>query len=194
MAELYYQGHGSYRITTQNNTVIYVDPYAGDGYDIPGDVIIVTHEHGDHNHTDLVTRKEGGVILRHADLFDGQTYLTHTFKDITVTGTPAENKNHPRSQCVGFILTCDGKKIYGAGDTSYFPEMEAFEHLDLALLPCDGIYNMGPVEAAHCADVMDVKKAIPVHMAPGRLYDKAQAQRFRSDKALFVEPGETLDI
>ena len=32
---LYYQGHGSFRITTAEGKVIYVDPHAGDGYDSP---------------------------------------------------------------------------------------------------------------------------------------------------------------
>ena len=48
MAKLYYQGHGSFRLTSQNGTVLYVDPYAGDGYLLPADYILVTHEHGDH--------------------------------------------------------------------------------------------------------------------------------------------------
>ena len=33
MAELLYQGHGSYRIVSNEGVVIYVDPYAGEGYD-----------------------------------------------------------------------------------------------------------------------------------------------------------------
>ena len=33
-ARLLYQGHGSYRITTGEGKVIYVDPYAGGGYDL----------------------------------------------------------------------------------------------------------------------------------------------------------------
>ena len=55
MAELLYQGHGSYRIVSNEGVVIYVDPYAGEGYDMPADIVIVTHEHSDHNQVDLVT-------------------------------------------------------------------------------------------------------------------------------------------
>ncbi len=36
MAELLYQGHGSYRIVSNEGVVIYVDPYAGEGYHMPG--------------------------------------------------------------------------------------------------------------------------------------------------------------
>ena len=68
MAKFYYQGHGSYRITSDEGVVIYVDPYAGDGYDLPADLIIVTHEHTDHNQVQLVNLKKDGVILRQIDL------------------------------------------------------------------------------------------------------------------------------
>ena len=62
MAELLYQGHGSYRIVSNEGVVIYVDPYAGEGYDMPADIVIVTHEHSDHNQVDLVTLKDDGVM------------------------------------------------------------------------------------------------------------------------------------
>ena len=81
MAELLYQGHGSYRIVSNEGVVIYVDPYAGEGYDMPADIVIVTHEHSDHNQVDLVTLKDDGVILRHGDLFvDGH----HSVEDIGI--------------------------------------------------------------------------------------------------------------
>ena len=44
MAKLLYQGHGSYRITADDGRVLYVDPYAGEGYDKPADIVIITHE------------------------------------------------------------------------------------------------------------------------------------------------------
>ena len=67
MAELLYQGHGSFRICTAAGAVIYVDPFAGDGYDRAANLVLVTHEHYDHNQVDLVTLKDGGKILRAAD-------------------------------------------------------------------------------------------------------------------------------
>ena len=39
MAEILYQGHGSFRLTTSGGAVIYVDPFAGDGYDRPADLV-----------------------------------------------------------------------------------------------------------------------------------------------------------
>ena len=44
MAKLLYQGHGSYRITADDGRVLYVDPYAGEGYDKPADIVLITHD------------------------------------------------------------------------------------------------------------------------------------------------------
>ena len=194
MAKLLYQGHGSYRITSDNGIVVYVDPYAGEGYDVPADLVSVTHEHSDHNQVDLVTLKDDGVILRHGDLFvDGESPIKK-IKKVMIEGTPAENKNHTREECVGFIMTVDGITLYGAGDTNYYPEMESFNDLDYALLPVDGIYNMSAQEASRCAHVIDSRYFIPIHTSPTQLYDEDIAKSFKSPHALYIKPGERLKL
>ena len=51
---LLYQGHASLRIVTAEEKVIYIDPFAGEGYDLPADLILITHAHSDHTRTDLI--------------------------------------------------------------------------------------------------------------------------------------------
>ena len=57
---LLYQGHGSLRIVTAQGKVIYIDPYAGDGYDLPADLILVSHAHQDHSAVSLIGKKNEG--------------------------------------------------------------------------------------------------------------------------------------
>ena len=171
-----------------------MDPYAGEGYHMPADIVIVTHEHSDHNQVDLVTLKDDGVILRHGDLFVDGGYPIKKIKKVMIEGTPAENKNHTREECVGFIMTVDGITLYGAGDTSYYPEMESFNDLDYALLPVDGIYNMSAQEASRCAHVIDSRYFIPIHTSPTQLYDEDIAKSFKSPHALYMKPGERLKL
>ena len=45
---LLYQGHASLRIVTGDDKVIYIDPFSGEGYDMPADLILQTHDHFDH--------------------------------------------------------------------------------------------------------------------------------------------------
>ena len=41
---LLYQGQGNIRIVTLEGTVIYIDPCAGIGFDLPADLLLVTHD------------------------------------------------------------------------------------------------------------------------------------------------------
>ncbi|WP_300692457.1 MBL fold metallo-hydrolase [uncultured Oscillibacter sp.] len=56
-AELLYQGQASMRIVTDEGKVIYIDPYVGEGYDLPADLILVTHAHYDHNGVDRIENR-----------------------------------------------------------------------------------------------------------------------------------------
>ena len=196
MAKLFYQGHGSFRITTDNNTVIYVDPYAGDGYDIPADLILVTHQHGDHNQCDLVTQKADCVIIsNHESLIDG-VHQNLEVKGIKIQAVQAYNKNHDIKECVGYIIEVDGIKIYAAGDTSQTEQMEKLSELmlDYALLPGDGYYNMSVEEAAKCARIIKAKHSIPIHLKPGALFDKETAEKFDVENRIIIEPNEEIDL
>ena len=61
--KLLYQGHASFRLIAKNGTVIYIDPAYGEGYDLPADIILVTHGHNDHNKVNLVTQKKGCTVI-----------------------------------------------------------------------------------------------------------------------------------
>jgi len=196
MTKLLYQGHGSYRITSKDGVVIYVDPYAGTGYDVPADIILVTHEHGDHNQIQLPARKDSCVVIRAADALVNGEYKTFNIDGLNIEAVEAYNKNHNRNSCVGFIITIDGIPIYAAGDTSTTEQMASFaeRHFSYALLPCDGIYNMGLDEAAACAELIGAKHNIPIHMKPGALFDLARAEAFNAPNRLIVQPGEEITL
>jgi len=203
MATFYYQGHGSYRITTNDGTVIYLDPFAGGGYDVPADLILVTHEHGDHNQVDLPAKKPGCVIWRAADFLQGGAYQTKTLGGVTVQAVEAYNKNHPRAECVGYVLSFDGIQLYAAGDTSATDMMGSVlpaMRLDYAILPVDGYYNMGPEEASDCAKRIGARHTIPVHSSPTGvadpwlLWDEAAASKLDAPGRLLVRDGEAIEL
>ncbi len=192
MAKLLYQGHGSFRITAEDGTVVYVDPYAGEGYDAPADIVLVTHQHFDHNKLELVTQKDGCAVITSAEAISGGAYKRVSVKGIEIEAVPAYNRNHDRSECVGYVITVDGVKVYAAGDTSETDAMKTFLPgcgLDYALLPIDGIYNMDAEEATACARAIGAKHNIPIHMKPGALFDRRVAEAFDAPGRLIIEPG-----
>ncbi|MCL1855845.1 MAG: MBL fold metallo-hydrolase, partial [Clostridia bacterium] len=186
VTKLLYQGHGSFRLTSGDGTVVYVDPYAGEGYDAPADIILVTHQHGDHNQLELPARKDNCVVITEAEALEGGTHRTFDVKGIRIEAVEASNKNHDPKLCVGFIITIDGVVVYAAGDTSQTGQMEAFAErgFDYALLPCDGVYNMDLDEAAACAELIRAKHNIPIHMKPGALFDRERAEAFAGSNRL----------
>lgn len=196
MAKLLYQGHGSYRITAKDGTVIYFDPYAGSGYDLPADLILVTHQHGDHNQTGLCAKKPGCVIISEKEALAGGKYNTFDVCGVKIEAVEAYNKNHPKDKCVGYILTVDGITVYGAGDTSTTEQMKelASRKLDYALLCGDGHYNMSVAEASKCAELIGAAHNIPIHLKPGALFDRAAAETFTGHNRLIVEAGEEIEL
>lgn len=70
---------------------------------------------------------------------------------------------HPKeNHWVGYILECEGQRIYVAGDTDHLSELESIS-CDVALVPVGGTYTMTAEEAAELMNQMNPKKAIPTH-------------------------------
>ncbi len=87
--------------------------------------------------------------------------LTHAFhssssNDLQYLGEPA-----------GLIVELeDGKKIYFAGDTCVFGDMQLIGRIyepDLAVLPIGDHYTMGPKEAAVALELLGVGRCVPCH-------------------------------
>ena len=196
-ATLLYQGHGSLRITTPEGKVIYVDPYAGEGYDVPADLILVTHGHSDHTAVKLIKNKNDGCqTITYAEALVKGAYNTFPLDFVTVEAVQAgNNPNHDIKVCVGYVLTLsNGKTIYISGDTSTTDQMAelASRNIDYAFFCCDGRYNMDVEEAAACARLVGAKHNIPYHMAPGSLFDAERAELFQVEGRLIVPAGETI--
>ena len=196
MAKLFYQGHGSFRLTANDGKVLYVDPYVGEGYSVPADIILVTHQHGDHNQVSLCAQKPDCRVISNVEALEGGKHNSFDLDGIAVQAVEAYNKNHNPAECVGFIITVDGVKIYASGDTSNTEQMGTFADmkLDYAILCGDGSYNMGPAEAAECAKLIGAKHNIIIHVKPGALFDREIAEQWEAPNKLIIEPGEEITL
>ena len=194
---LLYQGHGSIRIVTAEGKVIYIDPYAGDGYDLPADLILVSHGHQDHNAVGLIgSRNEDCRIIYNTDALAGGEYKKYDLGYATVEAVQAgNNRNHDIRVCVGWLITLSGGvSVYATGDTSTTDQMAelADRYIHYAFFVCDGRYNMDVDEAAACAKLVNARHSIPYHMAPGALFDQKRAEAFEAPNRMIVPAGEEI--
>ena len=196
MPKLLYQGHSSFRLTADDGRVIYIDPYAGKGYHVPASIILVTHQHYDHNKLQLCAKMEGcRVITNREALADGK-HNRFDVDSVLIQAVEAKSLFHSPKKCVGYIIALDGVKIYVSGDTSRTKQMDVFSalQLDYAIFPGTGILSMGPKEAAECAALIGAKHNIIAHLKPGALFDRKKAEQWGAPNKLIVEPGEEVNL
>ena len=194
---LKYIGHSFVKIKTASGIVIYIDPYAVNDFTDSADVVLITHEHSDHNDITRVIRKSSCVTIKGENAIINGAYQSYTIGDIKIRAVAAYNSNHLKNQCVGYVLEFDGIKLYHAGDTGKIPEMAdlADDSLTYALLPMDGIYTMTPEEATETAGVMKAKYDMPIHtMPPPDTYSDGIVARFTSTNKIVIKPDSTFAL
>ncbi|WP_293717115.1 MBL fold metallo-hydrolase [uncultured Parabacteroides sp.] len=173
--------HGSLELTF-NGHHIQVDPvseYADYSVFPKADIILITHEHGNHldpkaisalekNGTLLITNEASSRILGKGTVMKNGDKLTPVdYMDIEAVPayntTPGHEKFHPRHRDNGYILTLGGTRVYIAGDTEDIPELKELKDIDIAFLPVNQPYTMTVPQAIHAAKMFSPKVLYPYH-------------------------------
>jgi L-ascorbate metabolism protein UlaG (beta-lactamase superfamily) len=195
---LKYLGHASIKIKTSEGVVIYIDPFKGTDYQDPADLILVTHQHFDHNAINLVNQKFSCMVITNNEAIKNGVYQSFSIGNIKIDAVAAYNNYHPKAQCVGYIIESNSVKIYHAGDTGKINEMAdlAIKNIDYALLPMDGTYTMTPEEATQAANMINAKYDIPIHTTSSEPFPLSDAivARFTAPGKLVVRVGESIEL
>ena len=170
-------GHGTLMITYADK-VIHVDPVSmyADYATLPkADLILVTHEHGDHldskaiqsvatSKTVLITNQAAAKNLSNASVMGNGG--TRSVIGITIDAVPAYNPEkqfHPKGNGNGYVLTLGDKRVFVAGDTENVPEIKELKNIDIAFLPMNLPFTMTPEQVADTAKAMRPKILYPYH-------------------------------
>lgn len=162
-------------------------------HEITTDAILITHGHGDHTgdalaaaarcrgrvvamvelamqlqsqglaEERLVAMNKGGAVeLPEAGVTVVMTDARHSSSITTEQGT-----TEYAGEAAGYVVRfSDGTRLYIAGDTCLFGDMDLIRLLEspgAAILPIGDYYTMDPRAAAHACRLLGVKQVIPCH-------------------------------
>ena len=226
--KLTWLGHATFRVETPGGKIILIDPWVMGNPMCPEkeknvrkvDVLLCTHGHFDHigdaveiakkHHPKVVgipelcgwLEKKG--VQQTASMNKGGT---QTVDDIKVTMVHADHSCGIQDgdqlvyggEACGYVVEfANGVKIYHAGDTNVFGDMQIIRELyapDVAMIPIGDHYTMGPREAAYACNLLRPKTVIPMHFGtfpvltgrPSQLQKLVPAVEVRE-----MKPGETI--
>ncbi|MED5401504.1 MAG: metal-dependent hydrolase [Planctomycetota bacterium] len=219
-------GHGTFLVET-NGTHVLIDPFLTDNpvasttaEEVPADVIILTHGHGDHvGDVIAVAQRTGAMVIANFEIVEwlsGQGIENthplhiggqHAFEWGTVKLTIAHHGSMlPDGSCggnpTGVLLKLSDGTIYHAADTGLFYDMKLIGEtgVDLAIVPIGDNFTMGPDDALKAVQLIEPKRVIPDHYDTWPLIAQdagAWAERVRAETSaepLVMAPGDSCEL
>jgi len=160
--EITYIGHSCFKIKGKNLTLV-IDPYDPKiGYKLPKlscDVLLVTHDHFDHNNIAGVSDyrllidgpgeyEVGGVFI----------YGRSVYHD--------EKQGAERGRTTFYLLTVDGVDILHLGDLGHElsqEDLEKIPNVDVLMIPVGGKYTIDAEKASKVISALEPSYVIPMH-------------------------------
>ena len=149
-------GHSCFKVESNGYSII-TDPYE-DGY-VPGlkplresaDMVLCSHEHGDHNARSLVEIREGQQCPFTIEKIE-------TFHD--------DAKGAKRGPNTIYILEAEGVRVAHLGDLGCELEedqIQKLKNLDVCLIPVGGHFTIDGKQAASLVRLIQPRLVIPMH-------------------------------
>jgi len=212
-------GHSALKLT--GSKIVFIDPFLSGNPvssmkldDVTAaDVVVVTHDHGDHlGDAHEICKKTGATLISIYEIAEVASQKGIKAEGMNVGGTvsvtgvavslvPAIHSAGLGGTTTGAIVEMDGKKVYHAGDTGLTMDMKLTGEMyqpDIAFLPIDGRFNMSPRLAAKAVELLNIPKVVPFHYDTFPLV-QSSPQEFKNlvgDKSevIIINPGEIVEL
>jgi len=188
---------------------------------VKADFILVTHGHGDHvGDTVAIAKRTAATVISNFEIASwlakqgvknthGQHLgggYKHPFGYLKLTlalhGSALPDGSYGGNPA-GFLLTTnDNLKIYFAGDTGLFGDMQLIgdEGLELAVIPIGDNFTMGPDDALRAVKLLRPRHVVPIHFSTWGLIEQdpqAWSRRVTAETGAQVhvlQPGASLSL
>lgn len=177
--------HASF-VLGMNTQTIYVDPIKSANLykDLPApNLILLTHDHGDHFSVKTLTALTSpntlilapeSVNKKLPEQLKEQTKVMNNgdikkIKDLKIKAMPMYNlrpeakKFHPKGKGNGYLITFKDKRIYISGDTEDIPAMRNLKNIDIAFICMNLPYTMSVDQAIQAVLAFQPKTVYPYH-------------------------------
>jgi len=178
-------GHACFLITSKSGLKAITDPYAvGGGIDYSpikemADVVVVSHEHGDHNNVSAVQGKPEVVKGSGTKIAKGIRFKgVATFHD--------GSQGTQRGPNTVFCFTVDDIRLCHLGDLGHLlspGQVTEIGAVDILLVPVGGFFTIDAVVAGRVCDQLKPRVVIPMHFkTPKCAYPIAGVEEFLKGK------------
>ncbi|SFT09665.1 MBL fold metallo-hydrolase [Paenibacillus sp. BC26] len=189
-------GHSSFLLTSDVGTRTLIDPYYKFlGYRMPvpieSDIVVVTHNHGDHNKIEAAS---GNYVLVNEP-------KSYSCGDVRITGFKTFHdkvEGKKRGPNIIFRFEMDGLTICHCGDLGHLlseEQVQAIGKVDVLMIPVGGRMTLDGTEAAHVMRQLQATVAIPMHYRTKALGFLGRLVFAKADKFLTAAgTRSTLDV
>ena len=226
--KLTWLGHATFRVETPSGKIAIIDPWVMGNPRCPEsekkikkvDVLLCTHGHFDHigDAVEIAKKHNPSVVgipelcrwlgskgvKQLAEMNKGGTQTVGDMKVTMVHAvhscgiTDGDQIVYGGEACGYVIEFSNGVKLYHAGDTNVFADMQIIHELygpSIAMLPIGDHYTMSPREAAYACKLLKPKTVIPMHFGtfPVLTGTPSELQKLTRGIEVFeMKPGQTI--
>jgi len=193
--EIKWHGQACFSIKTKDKSIV-IDPYEDLGWGIPklrGDLILVTHDHRDHNNIKAVA-KTSEEVNQFVINGPGEYEIGGVF----ITGISASHDSkggEERGMTTLYSINADNVTICHLGDLGTQlsnEQLDALDGVDVLLIPVGGTFTIDAGEAVKVVSQIEPRIVIPMHYALPNLKHKLDSvEKFIKELGLAPEETET---